>query len=149
MKEKIKALKNSPFVNGVKYFLESAYFPFLCAAIALLCYYTGLDVLLLCYLGLTAILIILLLEDISPLINFFLYVRVCISAHNNPDYDNIGLSNWNMLVPAIVIGVFVVAAIIYRFVIQCRSGNFKPTNMLYGMIAFSAVIFLGGLGAKD
>lgn len=149
MKEKIKTLKNSAFVKALKYFFESAYFPFVCAAIALLCYYTGLDSLLLCYLGISVVLILLLLEDITPVINILLYIRVCLSVQNNPEYGDVPLSQWGTLIPAVIIGAIAIATLVYRFVKTCKSGNFKPTYMLYGMIAFSAVIFLGGLGAKD
>ena len=149
MKDKIKILKNSAFINGLKYFLESVYFPFLCMAVALLCYYTGLDILLICYLGASAVLIVLLLEDITPVLNVLLYVRVCLSVKNNPEYGGVPLTQWGMLIPAIIIGAAAVAALIYRAVIMFKRAQFKPTNMLYGMAAFSAVIFLGGLGAKD
>lgn len=149
MKEKLQSLKNSAFINGLKYFFSSPYYPFSCAAIGLICYYTGLDSVFLCYLGITATLVILLLEDITPIINFLLYIRVCLSVQNNPEYNNIPFGQWGMLVPAIIVGVFVITALVYRVVNNFRFKQFKPTPMLYGMAAFSAVIFLGGLGAEN
>lgn len=149
MKEKLKSFKNSAFVNGLKYFLGSPYFPFLSAAITLLCYYTGLDTLLICYLGIALVLILLLLEDIAPIINILLYIRICLSVKNNPDYNDVALTQWGMFIPAIIIGAVAIAVLIWRVVITCKSGSFKPTPMLYGMAAFAAVILLGGLGAKD
>lgn len=149
MKEKFEKLQNSAFVNVLKYFFNSAYFPFASAAVTLLCYYTGLDTLLICYLGISVVLIFFLLEDVAPVVNVLLYIRICLSPQKNPDYNGVPLTQWGMFIPAIIVGAIAIAALVYRVVKTFRNGKFKPTPMLYGMMAFSAVILLGGLGAKD
>ncbi len=149
MKETMEKFKNNALVNGFKYFLGSAYFPFLSAAVALLCYYTGLDVVLMCYLGITAAAILLLLEDISPVLNVLLYLRVCLSLEKSPLYSDSALAKWGLLIPAIIIAAAAIIILIYRIVRMCKSKSFKLTPVLYGMFAFSAVIMLGGIGAED
>ena len=68
MNNALGKIKQNKVIDIVKNVLSSKFFPFATAALFLLCYYTALDLLAIYYLAIVAILILLLLEDITPLI---------------------------------------------------------------------------------
>ncbi len=84
MNDKIAKLKNCEFMKILKKVLSSKYFPFLTAAFTLLSYYLGLDVVLFYYIAIVGIAMIILLDDVTPIISILIFIGVAISLKNTP-----------------------------------------------------------------
>ena len=76
--------KNGNILNGLNEFLSSKLFPFMTATVSLLCYYLGLDIVFIYYVGITGLVILLFCDDISPLITVLLFMCVLVSYENSP-----------------------------------------------------------------
>ena len=152
MREFILKIKDSVFVNGIKYFLSSGFFPFITAAVTLICYYLSLDIVIIAYIGITGALIFLLLDDVSPVFTVFLFMGVMLSMKNSPSTIR-GHSDYfyrpEIFVPIIIIITLLVAAMVFRFVKTCINKKFKLTPMFFGLCAFSVALLLNGANQKD
>ena len=84
MNETFAKIKNSKTVGMIQKILSSKYFPFVTAAVTLLSYYLGWDVVLFYYIAIAGILMLLFLDDITPIISLFLFMSVSISLINTP-----------------------------------------------------------------
>lgn len=154
MKEFFAKIKSDGALKTIKRALASKYYPFVTAAVALFCYYLGLDVVIIYFIGITSILMLLLLDDLTPLISNFLFMNVMVSPQHAPATD--AVENYNsyyffhpaVLSFVIIIIVLMVAAIIFRIVMTIKKGNFKLTPTFFGLCAFAAVMILGGLFSK-
>jgi len=76
--------KNSKAAEIVRQVLLSKFFPFVTMAVVILCYYLSLDIVTICYLGIAGILILLFLDDVSPIVTVMLFMNVIISWKNSP-----------------------------------------------------------------
>lgn len=148
MNDKIAKIKDSNFIKTLKSILTSKYFPFITAVLSLLCYYLGWDIVFIYYVGIVGLLILLLLDDISPLITVLLFMCVLVSYKNSP--SNIMSESDYYFRPEILAQVFVVigalgAAVIYRLVLTCIKRNFSFHPVFWGLCGFALVLFLNGL----
>ena len=118
MNNALGKIKQNKVIDIVKNVLSSKFFPFATAALFLLCYYTALDLLAIYYLAIVAILILLLLEDITPLIPQLLFINLVVSLKNAP---SLGTTDFYMrpevLAQAGAMFALAVCALIYRVVL--------------------------------
>lgn len=149
--QKFRQLKDNGFVNNLKDILSSKYLPFFTAAVFLLCYYAAWDLVAAYYIALVCVLMLLLLDDLSPIISNFLFMAVIVSKENSPSkfFVNHTPSDFytRPYVTAqlgIIIGV-ISAFLIYRLIRNIISGKFKLTPMFYGLAAFGAILLLNGV----
>lgn len=73
-------------LNSFKRVLSSRYLPFLSAAISLICYYTGLDLAVMYYTAALGICMLIVLDDLTPLVCQFPFLHLMISKKNSPSY---------------------------------------------------------------
>lgn len=128
--------------------LASRFFPFVTAAVLLLCYYLGWDIIAIYYLTLTGALICAFCDDLTPLITVFLFLGVMVSAKNSPSMST-GSSPYYFK-PAILAQIIIVAALfigacIYRLVLTAKSNRFKVDPIFIGLCVFAAVLLLNGV----
>ncbi|MDE6356101.1 MAG: O-antigen ligase family protein [Clostridia bacterium] len=149
--EKIMAVKPpEKFINA----LNSRIYPFVNAAVALLCYYLGLDLVFIYYLALTSVVFLLFAEDLTPLITNFLFMSVIVSEQNSPstliNSANMGFYSSPAVLGQIV-GVLTVllAFFSYRVALTVKRGCFKITPTFYGLCALAVALILNGLFSAD
>ncbi len=146
MNNALGKIKQNKVIDIVKNVLSSKFFPFATAALFLLCYYTALDLLAIYYLAIVAILILLLLEDITPLIPQLLFINLVVSLKNAP---SLGTTDFYMrpevLAQAGAMFALAVCALIYRVVLCIVKKQFKTSPVFYGLSAFCFVLLLNGV----
>ena len=152
MKEKFSKIKNNGFVQAWKEILVSRCFPFITAAISLFCYYLGLDIVFIYYIGIVGIMILLFLDDISPFVTLLLFMCILISRENSP--SNLSTSSNYYFSPAILTQIFIVigalsAALIYRVVLTCIRRQFSISPIFWGLCAFAVVLLCNGLFSQN
>ncbi len=149
---KFAELKECKFVKIVQAVLSSKYFPFITAAFTLMSYYLGLDVVLFYYFALVGILMLLLLDDLTPFISLLLFMSISISLINTPS-SSMGNSDYYRR-PEIFIQIFIIlslfiATAVYRLIKTIVTGKFKITPIFFGMCGFAFVLLLNGLFTPD
>lgn len=140
--------KNGNILNGLNEFLSSKLFPFMTATVSLLCYYLGLDIVFIYYVGITGLVILLFCDDISPLITVLLFMCVLVSYENSP--SNLAENAPYYFQTEILVQIFIVigllgTAVIYRFISTCASGRFTVSPIFFGLCAFAAALFINGI----
>lgn len=80
-KRKLNWQKALDTVRGV---ISSLYFPFITAAVTLVCYYLAWDMVTIWYMALCGTFILIFMKDTSPLITVFLFMNIMISMENSP-----------------------------------------------------------------
>lgn len=152
MKERFQNLKNGKAATFLKAFLNWRYLPFITAAVDLLCYYLGLDIVIIYYVGLTVSLSLFLLDDITPIIGILLFTNCMVTKINSPsplaggaDY----YSNPVVLVFIAIIAVILVCSVIYRIVYCFKNKTFKITPMFWGYVALSVSFLCAGFFSQD
>ena len=154
MKEFFAKIKSDGALNTVKRALSSKYFPFVTAAVSVFCYYLGLDIVIIYYIGLTSVLMLLLLDDLTPLISNFLFMNVMVSPQHAPTtetrdlYDSDYFFHPAILSQVIIVIVLAFAAIAFRIVMTIKKGKFKPTPTFFGLAALAVVFLMGGMFSK-
>ena len=148
MNQTILKIKNSKAFEIIRKALSSKYFPFVTAAVTLLSYYLGLDVVLFYYIAIAGILMLITLDDITPIISLFLFMSVSISLINTPS-PTMGNSDYYHR-PEIYIQIFIIvglfiAAAVYRLIKTVLEKRFKLSPLFYGLCAFAAALFINGL----
>lgn len=152
MKEKFSKIKNNGFVQAWKEILVSRCFPFITAAISLFCYYLGLDIVFIYYIGIVGIMILLFLDDISPFVTLLLFMCILISRENSP--SNLSTSSNYYFSPAILTQIFIVigalsTALIYRIILTCIRRQFSISAIFWGLCAFAVVLLCNGLFSQN
>lgn len=152
MNKIIIKIKNSKAVDIIKNVLSSKYFPFATAAATLLSYYLGLDVVLFYYIAIVGILMLLTLDDITPIISLFLFMSVSISLINTPS-PTMGNSDYYhrpeiYIQIFIIVGLFISAAV-YRLIKTVIEKKFTLTPLFYGLCAFALALFINGLFSEN
>jgi O-antigen ligase len=146
-----KKLNANPIVSGIKYALSSEYYPFVTAPIVLFCYYMGLDMLLIYYFAFSIMLMVLLLDDLSPLVTNFLFLNIIISKQNSPsttaaasDYF-FQTANVAQIIALISIDVI---AIFFRIILSVKQKKFKLNFTFLSLAAFSFILLFNGVLAE-
>lgn len=144
-------IKRSKALDIVKNVISSKFFPFSTAAVFLACYYLGWDIVAIYYLGIVTVLILLLLEDISPLICQLLFLNLFVSLKNVEAGCADGYSYYSQ--PAIiaqmaVFAVLAISALAYRLILCCVKKKFRITPVFIGICALSVAFILNGFGSE-
>lgn len=140
---------NTGKITGfIKSALASKVFPYVAAALMLLCYYTGGDMVAIYFLVITGILMLFFLDDLTPGITLFLYLLVMISYKNSPSMHS-GNSTY-FYQPAIYIQISILAVLLlgsvaYRIIKTFTGKKFKPSAVFYTLCALSVVFLLNGI----
>lgn len=145
---KIKRSKASGIAKKV---LSSKFFPFTTAAVLLLCYYLGWDIVAIYYIGIVSLLMLLLLDDITPVISQFIFINLVTSLKNTPESSVEGPAYYAqtaILAQIIVIALLVIAALVYRLVMCCVKKQFRLTPVFYGICALSLAFLANGIGSE-
>ncbi|MDE6868307.1 MAG: O-antigen ligase family protein [Clostridia bacterium] len=146
---KLSAVKG---FNTFKKILSSRYLPFLTAVIALVCYYTGLDLVVMYYMAALGICMLIALDDLTPLVCQIPFMHVMVSRTNSPSYT-VGGSDYYfqtaVLVQVIILITLLVGAMIYRIVMVGVKKSFKPTPVFFGLCALALTFLLNGVFSKE
>ena len=134
--------KNSKIVNIIKAILSSKYFPFATAVFTLLSYYLGLDIFLFYYIVIVGLSILLLLEDLTPIISLLLFMPVSFSLSGYSDKPEIYIQI------GILVGSLILAAA-YRLVKTVIYKRFKITPIFFGMCGFAIILILNGVFSSN
>lgn len=152
MKERIAKIKNSGVIKTLKEIMSSRFFPFITATIFLLCYYLGWDMVLVYYVSFCGILILLLLDDVTPLITILTFISVLITYKNSP--SNIMLNSdyylrtHNIIQVVMLLSIFFLTGA-YRVVATFISKKIVISPMLYGLAAFSIALLFSGMFSNN
>lgn len=152
MKELTQKIKNSAAYRTFKDIISSKFFPFFTCALFLLFYYAGLDIVAIYYIGILAVLILLTLDDVTPIIHVFLFMNVMISSKNSPSVTTGGSEYFfrtHIVVQIIIIIALVVCAFLFRLFLTVRRKEFKPTPVFYGLCALAAAFLLNGVLSEN
>ena len=152
MKDFVARFKEINWLDALKSALSSRFFPFFTGALVLLCYYLSLDIVTIYILGITGFLMVLLLDDLTPIIPQFLFLDIIISYKNSP--SEMASSSDYFTQPAILAQIGVVLsiyllAIAARIFLMGKRRTFKPTPLFFGLCALSLTFLLNGVGARD
>lgn len=145
---KIKHCKVSDIIKNV---ISSKFFPFATATVFLACYYLGWDIVAIYYLGIVTVLILLLLDDITPLISQLLFFNFFVSLKNVQAGSMDGYDYYSqtaILVQMIIIAVLAIAALAYRLILCCIKKKFRITPVFAGLCALAAAFLLNGIGSE-
>ncbi len=149
LKMKLTAAKS---LNSFKRVLSSRYLPFLSAAISLICYYTGLDLAVMYYTAALGICMLIVLDDLTPLVCQFPFLHLMISKKNSPSYT-VGGSDYYfqtaVTVQVIILIALFVGAMLYRIIMLGVRKKFKPTPVFFGLCALSVTFLLNGVTTKN
>lgn len=150
--DNIKKLKKSTPACWIKKALSSDFFPFFTAAFVILCYYLSLDMVIIYYMVASGLLILFLLDDITPLFTLFLFMNVMISCENSPLKATGG--SYYFFQPAILAQIIVLISIyliamFVRIAGSVNRGDFSLTPAFFGLIAFAAALLLNGAFAEE
>ena len=139
-------------LNRFKRILSSKFLPFLTAAVALCCYFTGLDLVIMYYFAAVAITMLIVLDDLTPLVCQFPFLHVMVSRTNSPSYT-VGGSDYYfktaVIVQCAILAALFICAMIYRIIMLGVKRKFKPTPVFFGLCALAVTFLLNGVAAKN
>lgn len=136
----------------IKTLPASKYFPFFTAAVVIACYYTGLDLVTFYYIAATSILILLLLDDITPLFSNFVFMNIMISLINSPSPNAMGSDYYfrtEVLVQIIILISLFASAVVYRIVRTAVKRKFTFTPVFFGLCALSVAFLINGMFSRN
>ncbi len=152
MKSAIKKINFNGILNIIRRALASKFFPFATAAVNVLCYYLGLDLVIIYYTAIVGTLILILCDDLSPLISLFLFMNIMISKQHSPSYLTGGSDYYfqtAVLAQVIVCISALVIAVFYRIVKLYLERKFKATPVFYGLCALAIAFVMNGMFSAD
>ena len=146
-------VKDNKILNKIKAVLSNKYFPFISAAVILVCYYSGLDIVGIFYACLVAIAMVVLLDDLTPLIPNFLLMNLLISAQHNPlQYGDLEGSDYfsrlENIIPIAVIVILLVIAVFTRIFFSVKAGKPRPSLTFWSLCALAFAFLCNGIGSK-
>ncbi len=131
--------------------LSSKFFPFVTAAVVMACYYTGMEIITFYYMAAVGILMLVFLDDLTPIISLFLFMNVMVSRQNSPSVLLGGSDYYSGTAVKVqiftLISVFVLA-IFARIIFTGVKKQFKPTAIFYVLCAFAAALIMNGVMAE-
>lgn len=141
-------------LRRAKDLLSSRYFPFITAAVVIACYYAGLDLVTIYFLGAVSVLMLLLLDDLTPLVSVMLFLHVIISMKNTPtdglemDTSTFFLQPW-VLAQVITVVALYVLAIVLRMAFIFKQKTFKFTPVFGGLCVFGISLVFNGAFTQE
>ncbi len=149
-KRKGKLNNVSTILDILRSAVASAFFPFVTAAVTLVCYYLALDMVIIWYMAICGTFILLFSKDITPLITLFLFMNIMISMENSPtlaggnDPSDYYFQVHILAQIGVAIGLFASAGIL-RMVLDIRNGRFKCSPTFFGLCLFAVAIMFNGI----
>lgn len=129
----------------------SRLFPFVTAAVMILCYYTGWDLFAFYYVAVTGVLILILCDDLTPFITLLAFLTVIISYRHSPSPAS-GNSDYlfqpAITAQAIALVALIILAAVVRIIKTFRRRKFKFTPVFFGLCALSVAFLLNGIFSK-
>jgi len=148
----VSRFKKPTVSDTLKEILSCEWFPVITALITLIGYYTNLDIALIIYFGIILTAMILLLDDLTPVIPQALFMNIMVSYKHSPLQQS-GYSDYYtkpaiLAIVIIVISVIVVAMAL-RLFFTAKNKNYKPSSVFWGLAALAVVFLINGLGSHD
>lgn len=141
-------LEQNKVVLFLRRALSSYFFPAVTAAVSLISYYLGLDIVNIWYLCICGTAIMICCKDVSPVLCLILFFSLLPSPMHSPkfgDHTSDYLVSTPILVQEIIGVIFFIGSVIIRLVSGILSGRFKITPLFWGILALSAVFCLSGV----
>ncbi|MDE7265013.1 MAG: O-antigen ligase family protein [Clostridia bacterium] len=139
-------------LDRFKKILSFRYLPFFTAALSLVCYYTGMDLVNMYIMTALGVSMLIVLDDLTPLICQLPFLYVMVSRTNSPSYT-VGGSDYYfqtaVTVQCIILAVLFIGAMLYRIVMLGVKRKFKPTPVFFGLCALSVTFLLNGVISKE
>ncbi len=152
MKSAIKKINFNGILKLIRRALASKFFPFVTAAVNVFCYYLGLDLVIIYYTAIVGTLILILCDDLSPLISLFLFMNIMVTKQHSPSYLTGGSDYYfqtAVLAQVIVCISSLVIAVFYRIVKLCLERKFKATPVFYGLCALAIALIANGMFSEN
>lgn len=143
-------LKGKHFLDVVRGILSSPVFPFFTAAFNMIFYYLGWDMVIIYYMGIVAIAMLLLLDDLTPLVSHFLFFHVMVTMKHSPSEKAYApdpgyyMRAENLALIGVLLGLIVIA-VVFRFAALSKLRTFKPTPVFFGLCVLAGAFLLSGL----
>lgn len=148
--EAIEKFNNSKVKLLAEKIFSSYYFPFVTAAVVLLCTTFGLEPLIIWYICISGAAICLCCKDVSPCICLFVFMHSIISMQHSPysrvEWCNAGFMTSPLFIVQATIAILIFAgAIVYRIVDSIIKHRFKITPIFLGLCAYFTALILNGI----
>lgn len=151
MNDLLALLRERKWLAALKYVLSCKYFVFVTALFFLLCYYAGWTIAAIYYVGIVGTLMVLLLDELTPLVGQFPFMSIMISAGSSPSDINGGsdyfFQTHIVVQTALVIAVYALAMFV-RLFLTAKAGRLKITPVTVALFALSAAFLLNGAFGK-
>ena len=147
-KSNLSNYENSIVVKVIGNFLCSKLFPIVLAAVILLCYYLGWDIVMIWFVAICSVGILLTCKDATPAFAIFLFINIIISLKNSP--SKLGDESDYFMRPEIygqviaAIGLCVLGLLV-RIGYNMYTKTFKPSPMFFGICALCIAFLLNGV----
>lgn len=154
MKAFICNLKGQNFRQTLTSVLNSKYFPFVTAAVVTVFYYLGWDMVTFYYMCAVTVLMLLLLDDLTPLVAQFPFFHVMISKQHSPSETAMAADPGFFMRPANLAQIIIILSVIFiaiaaRLIVLGKARTFKPTSVFWGLCALAAAFLLNGAFTPD
>lgn len=149
--ENVKKIKNSKAVSVIKKILESKFFPFISAAVILFGYYFSLDLLNIYYVAICILLVLLFLDDSTPIIGIFLFMNIILSKEHSPAININGseyLYQPEVLSQIIAVVALLIVIVLIKIAIAIKNKQFKFSPMFFGLAVLFVALLLNGIFAE-
>ncbi len=153
--ELAEKFNNSRIKQLAERFFGSYVFPYVTAALTVLCSALGLEPLIIWFICLCGAAVIFCRKDVSPVITLLIFLNVFVSMQHSPDKRGIEwcdptyMTSVPFLVQAsIAVAIFVIP-VLYRLVDGVVKRRFKPTPMFMGLCVFCTALVMNGLFAEN
>ena len=139
--------ENLIVVKTISNFIGSKLFPIILAAVILLCYYLGWDMVMIWFVAICSVGILLTCKDATPAFAIFLFINIIISLRNSPSI--LGNESDYFMRPEIYGQVIAaislcVLGLIARLVYNIYTKTFKLSPMFFGICVLCAAFLLNG-----
>ena len=140
--------ENLIVVKWISNFIGSKLFPIVLAAVILLCYYLGWDIVMIWFVAICSVGILLTCRDATPAFAIFLFINIIISLKNSPSV--LGNESDYFMRPEIYGQVIAaislcVIGLVARLTYNIYTKTFKPSPMFFGICALCAAFLLNGV----
>ena len=152
MRQQIRAISQQPVMRKLLWFFDSIWFPLAYALLAFISSLTGLEV---AYFGITAIVAVftcIFSRDSKPMLTLVFMAVYGVSWVHTPQhpYNSDFFNDRWFQIYLLVLGVLVVAAVVFRFVVFPQDRNFfKESKLRLGIILMTAAFLLNGVFFSD
>lgn len=131
--------------------LDSYWFPFVTAALTILCSIVGWEPLIIWYICLCGAAVCLCCKDVTPAVCLLVFMHVIVSMKHSPDPRGVAwcdsgyMTGTGFIVQAsIAVAIFVIP-VLYRLIDGIIKRRFKLTPIFFGICAFGAALLLNGV----